>query len=154
MLLLLPFRHIVRCRMICKHICALINSSRELAFVIELGAAGMKNNLACPDTMYKKSDQLAKSNAAWVNLHWRCRRKFEVGGAGSLYNLSGGCFFHTPKPPTASTGTSIDWFKLPSVRNPDSSDEPSRLVFDVPFADFAVDALRDLIIGVELTSFT
>ncbi|EJD00852.1 uncharacterized protein FOMMEDRAFT_157961 [Fomitiporia mediterranea MF3/22] len=152
----LSFRDIMRCRSLCRHFYDLVNTSKVLCFTIELGAAGMKDNPNCQELMSGKIEKLWKSNIAWANLHWLCRRSISLSGkTGQLFDFSGGLFFFTSPEGHTNTGnpTTIEWLTLPSRREPDVRHQPEKVTFDMLLFEFAVDATQDLIIGVELTSF-
>ncbi|KAL5530434.1 hypothetical protein ACEPAF_6692 [Sanghuangporus sanghuang] len=151
----LRFRDVLTCRALSKHFCALIDSNKELAFTIELGAAGVRDDTNSLLPREDKFETLWQLNVAWANLHWLCRRQIQLSGTGKLFDISGDFFFRAIESidETRVTATTVEWFRLPSRRQPNLVSTPERLTFDVALVDFAMDAHRDLVIGIEVTNF-
>ena len=150
----LSFRDIIRSRAVCKHFLILVETSKELRFLIELGAAGADTNNNCPGHMHLKLERLWQANISWANLHWLCRRHFKLAGSGRLIDTSNGIFFHSAVEvgTESPSGTTIEWFRLPSRRSPQATYSPRKVIFCAPVTDFVSCAARDLIVGVELKS--
>lgn len=147
----LPFRDVLKCRGLSRYFRALVDSSRELADAIELGAAGVQDNSSCLLRRRAKIEALWQLNVAWANLHWLCRREIPLSVSTGLFDISCGSFFHF-KESRGGNSTAIEWIELPSRRDPKLTPTPRRIEFDSAIADFAVDAARDLVVGLHLTS--
>ncbi|KAI5120331.1 hypothetical protein M0805_000391 [Coniferiporia weirii] len=148
----LPFRDLIRCRVVCSLLRSLVDSSFVLQYNIDLGASCVRENHFHPYTQLEKLAELRRSNIAWANLHWS--QSFAPDGLdfGGIYDFSRKHFSYIMDLNEEDSHIGVIAC-LPLSPEHGIAASEKVVVCDFRISDFSVDVERDLVLAVEKVDF-
>ncbi|KAH8991383.1 hypothetical protein EDB86DRAFT_2935103 [Lactarius hatsudake] len=146
-LVLLDHLSILHCSAVCRHLHALVATSLNLQYRVELAAEGLIDGSPGGPayTTAARMDLLLERRVAWRALRPRRRASVALAGHCHAYELVGGLFAKALEEYGAARRLVASWL-------PSNTTDETRLVVDdlgVRIKDFALDPAQDLIVLLE-----
>ncbi|KAH8985219.1 hypothetical protein EDB86DRAFT_3083757 [Lactarius hatsudake] len=146
-LVLLDHLSILHCSAVCRHLHALVATSLNLQYRVELAAEGVIDGSPGGPayTTAARMDLLLERRVAWRALRPRRRASVALAGHCHAYELVGGLFAKALEEYGAARRLVASWL-------PSNTTDETRLVVDdlgVRIKDFALDPAQDLIVLLE-----
>ncbi|OSC98108.1 hypothetical protein PYCCODRAFT_1480843 [Trametes coccinea BRFM310] len=137
----LELKYLLRCRLVCRYLRAIIEKSIQLQYHIELEADGLVDGIGCPLTIAERYALLLQRRKRWRLLRWSHIVPISAPGRCQAYELVDGVFASSAASEfVASPHLSFTW--LPTEREPARTIE--RADVGLAVRDFAIDPSQDL----------
>ncbi|KAJ7067253.1 hypothetical protein C8F01DRAFT_663353 [Mycena amicta] len=131
---------IIRCSAVCRGWHAIVHSSTELQYLVELWTDGLEPGYSLGRSPVEKLERLLVWRRAWASLDWSTRADFPINQHPRAYELVGGVFAQHNTWPRSDFST----IRLPSVDH--RGETSTRESVGVSSLDFAMDPTQDLVV--------